>query len=122
MKNKVCSALIALVILLAFSAPSQAETKEACGAKMCKECISLCTKQLASFKKKGGKYATAERIQLMNDCIAACKKREKDSSAEAAKACADICNKCAASCEELRDPDLNECINSCKRCAQVCTE
>lgn len=121
MKRALFGAAMALVLTLGTSAASLAESKDSCGPKMCKKCITLCTNKLAYFKKKGGKYVEAGRIQLMNDCIAACKKRQKDASADTAKACADVCKKCAASCEELNDPSLKECINTCKSCAETCS-
>lgn len=122
MKQALFGAALALVLTLGTSASSLAEAKDSCGPKMCKKCITLCTNKLAYFKKKGGKYVETARIQLMNDCIAACKKRQKDTSAETASACADVCKKCAASCEELNDPNLKECINTCKSCAQTCSD
>jgi hypothetical protein len=120
MKNALLGTLLALTLTAGFADPSMAKQTKDCGPTMCKKCAKLCTDKLAYFKKKGGKYADAGRVQLMEDCIAVCKKREKDASAETAKACSAVCTKCATSCEELSDPKLKECIAMCKSCADMC--
>jgi hypothetical protein len=108
-----------------FQTPLLAKEAEGC-ARMCTDCSSMCKKNLESFLKKGGKYAEPERVNLMKDCIKICDtnadflSRKSANSGTTDDACADICKKCAAKCEELNDPKLKECIAMCKDCASAC--
>ncbi len=86
----------------------------------------MCSKNLAAFQKKGGKYADAERLNLMRDCIKICdtnadfKNRNSANGAAIDKVCSDICHSCAKECEALNDPKLKDCIALCNQCADAC--
>ena len=92
----------------------------------CSSCQSMCEKSSQYVKKLAGKAATPERLKLFADCISICKtshdflKRGSQFHPEVCKVCADVCNACAKSCQELNDPKLKECIEECKKCADSC--
>src|ERR1700723_1022829 len=91
-------------------------------ATLCKSCSDMCAKNLQYFKKKGGKYTEASRVNTMKDCVKICdtthdfKSRQSANNADVDKACGAICNKCAEVCTELNDPKLKDCIAMCKKC------
>jgi hypothetical protein len=96
-------------------------------AELSAKCSAMCTKNVASFKKKGGKYAEKDRLTLMEDCAAVCKlnadfqNRSSSFSKEINKICSDVCHKCANKCDELKDASLKDCIALCRECADSCT-
>ena len=98
---------------------------DAC-ADLCKKCSTMCSKNLADFQKKGGKYAEASRLNLMRDCMKICdtnadfKSRNSENGSAIDQACSDICHKCAKKCEALNDPKLKDCIALCNKCADSC--
>ncbi len=123
-------AFVAVAFLGLFTSPAFAghepgHESDACAGD-CKSCYTMCEEKLDYFLKKGGKHADPARVQLMRDCIAICKTNEdfktrgSANAALIAKACADICTKCAKSCEELGDDSLKDCIAMCKKCSDSC--
>jgi hypothetical protein len=124
--KKIATLFVLMFMFVLFGmAPALAHEGDAC-AKLCIKCSDMCTKNLASFRKKGGKYADADRINLIQDCIAICKlngdfkTRDSASTSEVDKVCSDICHKCADKCEELKDSSLKDCIALCRECADSC--
>jgi hypothetical protein len=95
-------------------------------ASLCKQCSEMCAKNLDYFKKKGGKYTEASRVNTMKDCVKICdtnhdfKTRQSANSAEVDKACGVICKKCAQVCTDLKDPKLKDCIEMCSKCGTAC--
>jgi hypothetical protein len=92
-----------------------------------RECHDMCTKNLASFEQKGGKYADPARLNLMRDCAKICElnadflSRKSAYADDTGKLCAQICNDCAKKCEELKDSSLKDCIALCRECATACS-
>lgn len=88
----------------------------------CAQCSKACDTTLKSIAKKGGKYAAAAK--LMQDCSKVCKLSDdmhgSQFEAKLAALCADVCNKCAATCEELKDKSLQNCIDECRKCETSC--
>jgi hypothetical protein len=120
MKRLFYSILTILCMLVSLNLSAQAADTKKCCTTDCKKCITVCSDTLKSFQKKGGKYADAERIKTLKDCIDACKKAETGASEDCCKVCADACKKCATMCEELKDPALKSCIKACNDCAAAC--
>jgi len=121
----VAAALLGLFGVAAYAGHEPVHKTDPCAAD-CKSCYTMCEEKLDYFLKKGGKYADPARVQLMKDCITICKANEdfktrgSQNAAAVAKACADICTKCAKSCEELSDDSLKACISMCKKCSDSC--
>lgn len=97
-------------------------------ASECNKCAEACEKALEHVQKKGGKFAAAENINALKDCIALCKasadlkSRNSSLSAKISDACADACKKCAVICADMKDGALKDCIEQCNKCAEACTE
>ena len=89
----------------------------------CEECHDACLHEIHDCLKKGGKHAAADHIGLLMDCAQMCHiahdfmLRHSRLHAVTCGACANICEDCAKSCEELGD---NECAEICRRCAKSC--
>lgn len=119
------AALLGLFSNAAFADHKPGHKSDPCAGD-CKSCYTMCEEKLDYFLKKGGKHADPDRVQLMRDCITICKANEDfktRGSANAgllAKVCADICAKCAKSCEALNDDSLRDCIAMCKKCSDSC--
>ena len=124
MMNRLITALC-LTAVLGASGTVSAMAHDAC-ADLCKKCSDMCSKNLSAFQKKGGKYADTTLLNLLKDCIKICdtnsdfKGRSSKNGTLVDKACADICHKCAKSCEALNDPNLKDCIALCNQCAESC--
>jgi hypothetical protein len=95
-------------------------------ATLCKDCATMCQKNLSYMQKKGGKHADPARVNAMKDCIKICDtnhdflSRKSEAAVEVDKACSTICSTCATKCEELKDPKLKDCVAMCKKCATAC--
>ncbi len=116
---------LATLFLLFSGASALAKGNDSC-AQLCTKCSDMCSKNIESFKKKGGKYADPARISLLEDCRDICKMnadfrtRNSASAAQVDKVCSDICHKCADKCEQLHDTSLKDCIALCRECADSC--
>ncbi len=112
--KKLTLALAAGLMLLA---PSAIAKDADCG-----QCSKVCDSTVKMASKKGAKYTAA--VKLMQDCSKICKLSDdmhgSQFEAKVAALCADACNKCAASCEELKDKSLQNCIDECRKCETSC--
>lgn len=127
MKNLLKLTVLSLAIMLVSPLYALADKGSAdqCGSD-CASCASMCEKTLKYFESKGGKYAEAANINLLKDCIAACKlnaelkSRSSSLVARSSALCAEACNRCAVMCESMEDSNLKDCVASCKSCAVHC--
>lgn len=108
---------LALVAGLILMAPASFARDADCG-----QCSKVCDTTMKTTAKKGGKYTKV--AQLMKDCSKVCKLSDDMHGSEfegkIAALCADVCNKCAAACEELKDKSLQKCIDECRKCEASC--
>lgn len=74
----------------------------------------------------GGKHVEPQHFRLMMDCAAACQAaadfmlRKSQFHHQICALCAEICDACALSCEEVGG--MEECVAACRRCAEHCRE
>jgi len=78
---------------------------------------------------KGGKHAESRHIGLLLDCAEICQTsanfmlRGSDQHPSACAICAEVCERCAARCDQLGNEDfMRRCAEACRRCAQSCRE
>ncbi len=91
----------------------------------CLRCHSMCL-GMASHHclVAGGKHVGVTHFRLMLACAESCQAAANFMlvGSEKHKAmcglCADICEACAQSCEELGD--MQDCVDACRRCAESC--
>lgn len=125
MKYAILSISVALSVFCGSGAAFAVDRADSCKGD-CGACARICEETLKYFNEKGGKYTDSKRVQLITDCIAICKlsadfkERKSEFAGSIQKACAEICAKCAKSCEELNDDKLKDCIAKCNNCAQMC--
>lgn len=112
--------------VLPASAQHAGHSMQAC-LDQCRKCHSVCEKTLAYCQKKGGKYADAKHVNIMKDCILACKtsadflSRNSELHNFSCGFCAAICRACAKSCETFKDDkQMKECADECNRCSSSC--
>jgi hypothetical protein len=93
----------------------------------CLECYAICVQTLQYCLQKGGKYAEASHIRLLEDCAAICQTsagfmlRGSPLHVLTCGACAEVCLRCAESCERIADDtQLRACADLCRRCADSC--
>lgn len=88
----------------------------------CGQCSKACDTTVKAIAKKGGKYESLTK--LMKDCSKVCKLSDdmhgSQFEGKVAALCAEVCNKCATACEELKDKSLQSCINECRKCETSC--
>jgi len=95
----------------------------------CAECHNICVETAAHCLMMGGKHVEAQHIRLLLDCADICRTsadfmlRGSDLHPKVCGVCAEICERCAASCEQFRDDALmKQCAEVCRRCAGSCRE
>jgi hypothetical protein len=102
---------------LLLSAPAALAKDADCG-----QCAKTCDATVKAVAKKGAKYASL--VKLMQDCSKVCKLSDDMHGSQfeqrVAALCADVCNKCAAACEEMKDKSLQNCIDECRKCEASC--
>jgi hypothetical protein len=96
------------------------------------ECIDLCERChrvcLETFTRHcleaGGEHTEPDHARLMLDCIQICHTsadfmiRGSHLHHLTCAACAEVCRRCANSCEEIGEMD--ECVQICRQCAESC--
>lgn len=96
----------------------------------CLDCHRLCTQTAALVLHGGHVHSEAKHLVALLDCAQICMvhadfmARRSPHHAHLAKECAEICNACAALCEEHPDPDgkMKLCAEVCRKCAKSCQE
>lgn len=93
----------------------------------CHDCETTCQLTLMYGLRQGGTYAEAAHIRLLLDCLALCQtctgrlSRDSEFAGRYCTLCADVCDRCAASCEQFAgDAQLVACAASCRRFAESC--
>lgn len=93
----------------------------------CSECHSVCTEMVTHCLQRGGKHADTTHIRLLLDCADICRismdfmLRRSDVHHLTCGVCAEVCRRCAASCEQMADDDqMRWCAEVCRLCAQSC--
>jgi hypothetical protein len=95
----------------------------------CIECHRICTEAAAYCLDEGGVLAQPSLVRSLLDCAQICQTsadfmlRLSDHHAVTCRACAEICEICAKSCEEHKDDEeMVECAELCRDCARACRE
>jgi hypothetical protein len=95
----------------------------------CTNCHRICVETMQHCLKKGGRHAAADHIREMADCAQMCATsadfmlRGSDMHATTCGACAEACEHCARSCQQVNDDAaMQKCIDACQRCAASCRE
>jgi hypothetical protein len=94
---------------------------------LCNECAETSSHTLIHCLDKGGRHAASDHIRLLVDCAQICDTavafmaRGSELQPMVCGVCADVCERCAASCERFGDDEMmRKCADLCRRCAESC--
>lgn len=94
---------------------------------LCDECSGACAETLRHCLGKGGKHAAVEHVATLLGCAEMCATSARfmrwrlDLHRETCRVCAEVCLRCADSCEALaEDGAMRRCADVCRRCAAEC--
>ena len=95
----------------------------------CTYCHAVCLHTIQHCLHKGGPHADADHIRTLTDCAEICAtaadfmNRGSAMHTETCRACAAICERCAAHCQHLNDDEfMQRCIDASQKCAAMCQE
>lgn len=95
----------------------------------CESCHRMCLETVRYCLEKGGQHVAPEHLGLLIDCAEMCQTnanfmiRSSDVHHITCRACADICTKCAESCEAMAsDAQMKQCAERCRACAKSCKQ
>ena len=93
----------------------------------CLDCHRICLETVQHCLLKGGKHASSEHIGLLLDCAEICQTsanfmlRGSSLHGRTCDVCAEVCRRCAESCEQLGDDEqMRACAEACRSCAESC--
>lgn len=96
----------------------------------CQNCHAICEQTLFYCLQKGEPHVQASHMQVLLDCAQICQVgadfmlRNSPLHVKTCALCAEICTKCADSCERIdkNDPQMKACAEMCRRCAASCQQ
>ena len=95
----------------------------------CGDCANECKEVLFQHcLNMGGAHIEQSHVNLMVDCIQICRMsadfmlRGSDMHMLSCALCAEMCDACATSCEDIGDEEMQECADLCRKCADSCRE
>jgi hypothetical protein len=93
----------------------------------CLNCHSICLQTAAYCLQMGGKHADPRHMTLLLDCAEICQTsanfmlRGSDLHGRTCGVCAEVCERCAQSCDHMGDDAMMKaCADQCRRCAESC--
>ncbi|WP_238382886.1 four-helix bundle copper-binding protein [Cognatilysobacter segetis] len=93
----------------------------------CTDCHAACIETVQYCLEQGGAHADPAHLALMATCADICRTsadamlRGTAAHVHTCRACAAICDLCAASCESMGDDGtMQRCAQACRRCAASC--
>ena len=93
----------------------------------CQNCHAICVETAAHCLTLGGKHASYDHQTLLQDCGQICQTsadymlRGSSLHRDTCRACAEVCDRCAASCERMGDDaTMKRCAEACRSCAESC--
>lgn len=105
------------------------DTRMTSGIQTALDCQTVCFETVSYCLTQGGEHAAPDHMKLLLDCAEICQTaanfmaRDSDAHALTCRVCAEICDRCAASCEQMGDDEqMRRCADACRRCAESCRE
>ena len=93
----------------------------------CQSCGATCLEAVTYCLQQGGRHAEPEHVRLLLDCVDICETsarfmlRGSDLHGRTCGVCADVCERCAASCEAFGDDEMMKaCAEACRGCSASC--
>jgi len=95
--------------------------------EQCEKCHDVCMRTVTHSLDQGNSQAETDHITALLDCIDFCATcasfmlRDSPAHRRVCEICAEVCDKCAVSCERFPDDKVvSECAKECRRCAESC--
>jgi hypothetical protein len=96
----------------------------------CLDCYRSCLETISHCLELGGRHAERAHITLLQDCAEICVAtagwmlRQSELHPRLAAICAEVCESCADSCEQIDadDSTMKACADMCRRCADSCRQ
>lgn len=96
-----------------------------CCIDSCLQCYRTCLSMATNMcLAEGGRHAGSAHISLMLGCAEICRTAahfmimESRLHQKICAVCADVCEACAVSCQQIGD--MGECVEICRHCADNC--
>lgn len=92
----------------------------------CLNCHRICLETVQHCLQQGGKHAAPEHIVLLLDCAEICQTsanfmlRGSTLHKRTCAVCAEVCSRCAESCDAIGGDQLEACAEACRSCAESC--
>lgn len=93
----------------------------------CRECHDVCQETLTHCLEQGGRHAESSHVTTLLACAEICATSANfmtwqiDLHPQVCGVCAEMCERCAASCDGIGDDEtMRRCAEVCRRCAQSC--
>jgi hypothetical protein len=93
----------------------------------CLDCYSQCMNTVMHCLKMGAKHSEPNHIKTLLDCASICRTaadfmlRNSLQHRKICRICAEVCNSCAQSCEQIGGSDqMMKCAEICKSCQESC--
>lgn len=107
----------------------RSEVMERC-IQDCLDCYRSCLETISHCLELGGRHAERAHITLLQDCAEICVAtagwmlRQSELHPRLAAICAEVCESCADSCEQIDadDSTMKACADMCRRCADSCRQ
>lgn len=97
--------------------------------QQCTNCHNVCTQTVSYCLEQGGKHAQADHVRLVLDCAEICATsadfmlRGSPLHQRTCGVCAEVCERCAQSCEQFDDDaQMKACAEACRNCARSCQQ
>lgn len=108
--------------------PPMSQNMQKC-IQNCLDCHGICLNTVTYCLQQGGMHAEPAHIRLMLDCAEICQTsanfmlRGSELHLSTCGVCAEVCERCATSCEQMGDDaQMKACAEMCRRCAESCLQ
>lgn len=96
----------------------------------CRDCHAICEQTIIHCLRQGGVHAASDHQRILQDCAQICQLSEdfmlrgSPFHTNVCSICAQICLRCAQSCEQIGNGDsqMKTCADLCRKCAQSCEQ
>jgi len=92
----------------------------------CTNCHAMCLSTIAYCLQQDGEHTEREHLTLLLDCAEICQVsanymlRGSRHHPLTCGVCAELCTRCAESCEQMNDAQMQSCAEVCRHCAESC--
>jgi hypothetical protein len=92
----------------------------------CTDTHQVCVETLAASAQMEGGHGKLLHLRILQDCAEVCDLnrdmmlRSSDLAHAACRLTAEVCDRCASSCDQYEGEQMARCAEACRRCAAAC--